>query len=191
MKQLLSALDFSHELLSQVVSYGDTVVDCTVGNGHDTLFLANLVGTDGTVYGFDIQAQAIENTKALLRKTPPSAKNIFLYNISHSKVDEILPYQTMISAAIFNLGYLPGGDKTIVTYPETTIEAIKGCLNHLAHNGLVIVVAYYGHPGGEREKNTVLEFGSQLDQKRYSVLEYSFLNQTHWPPILMAIQRID
>lgn len=120
MKQLLSALDFSHELLSQVVSYGDTVVDCTVGNGHDTLFLANLVGTDGTVYGFDIQPQAIENTKALLRKTPPSAKNIFLYNISHSKVDEILPYQTMISAAIFNLGYLPGGDKTIVTYPDIT-----------------------------------------------------------------------
>ncbi|MDN6436144.1 methyltransferase domain-containing protein, partial [Lentilactobacillus parabuchneri] len=71
MKQLLSALDFSHELLSQVVSYGDTVVDCTVGNGHDTLFLANLVGTDGTVYGFDIQPQAIENTKALRRKTPP------------------------------------------------------------------------------------------------------------------------
>lgn len=66
----------------------------------------------------------------------------------------------MISDAIFNLGYLPGGDKTIVTYPETTIAGIKGCLNHLCHNGLVIVVAYYGHPGGECEKNTVLEFGS-------------------------------
>lgn len=177
--KIKSALEYSHELLSETVDSGDTVVDCTMGNGHDTL------------YGFDIQARAVENTKALLKTNHVRTKNFYLYNISHAKVDEILPYETMISGAIFNLGYLPGGDKTIVTYPETTIAAIKGCLNHLCHNGVVVVVAYYGHPGGEREKNTVLEFGSQLDQKRYSVLKYSFLNQQHFPPILMAIQRID
>ncbi|MGF2384112.1 class I SAM-dependent methyltransferase [Lentilactobacillus otakiensis] len=189
--KIKSALEFSHELLSETVNTGDTVVDCTMGNGHDTLFLTDLVGKKGTVYGFDIQAEAVENTRTLLKSNHVQTKNVYLYNISHAKVDEILPYETMISGAIFNLGYLPGGDKTIVTYPETTIAAIKGCLNHLCHNGVVVVVAYYGHPGGEREKNTVLEFGSQLDQKQYSVLKYSFLNQKHFPPILMAIQRID
>lgn len=189
--KIKSALEFSHELLSEAVNAGDTVVDCTMGNGHDTLFLSDLVGERGTVYGFDIQTQAVENTKALLKTNHAQTKNIYLYNISHAKLDEILPYETMISGAIFNLGYLPGGDKTIVTYPETTIVAIKGCLNRLCHNGVVVVVAYYGHPGGEREKNTVLEFGRQLDQKKYSVLKYSFLNQKHFPPILMAIQRID
>lgn len=189
--KIKSALEFSHQLLSETVNAGDTVVDCTMGNGHDTLFLTQLVGQNGNVYSFDIQKQAVENTKALLQQNHAMTKNVYLYNISHAKVDEILPYETTISGAIFNLGYLPGGDKTIVTYPETTIAAIKGCLNHLGHNGVIVIVAYYGHPGGEREKNTVLEFGSHLDQKRYSVLKYSFLNQEHFPPILMAIQRID
>ena len=32
--------------------------------------------------------------------------------------------------AIFNLGYLPGGDKSIVTKPETTISAIEQLLKH-------------------------------------------------------------
>lgn len=189
--KIKSALEFSHQLLSESIVAGDTVIDCTMGNGHDTLFLANLVGKNGTVYGFDIQAEAVNNTKTLLKKNHVETDHIYLYNISHAKVDEVLPDETMISGAIFNLGYLPGGNKTIVTYPETTIAAIKGCLSHLCHNGVVIVVAYYGHPGGEREKNTVLEFGSHLDQKRYSVLKYSFLNQKHFPPILMAVQRID
>ena len=174
--KIKSALEFSHQLLSESLKTGDTVVDCTMGNGHDTLFLAQLVGQKGTVYSFDIQTQAVKNTKDLLKQNLVRTDNIHLYNTSHARIDEILPYETMISGAIFNLGYLPGGDKTIVTYPETTIKAIKGCLAHLCHNGVVIVVAYYGHPGGEREKNTVLEFGSQLDQKRYSVLKYSFLN---------------
>lgn len=86
--KIKSALEFSHELLSETVNSGDTVVDCTMGNGHDTLFAANLVGPQGTVYGFDIQAQAVENTQALLKANQIPTKNVYLYNISHAKVDE-------------------------------------------------------------------------------------------------------
>ena len=191
MKKIPSALEFSHQLFAERISQGDTVVDCTVGNGHDTLFLANLVGPAGTLYGFDIQAEAIKNTRNLLTKNHVDTENVYLYNISHSKVDEILPYETTIAGAIFNLGYLPGGDKTIVTYSETTIQGIRGCPSHLARNGIVVLVIYYGHPGGEKEKKDVLEFGRQLDQKQYNVLTYKFINQEHWPPFVMAIQRID
>lgn len=152
MKQLPSALEFSHQLFTERVKSGDTVVDCTVGNGHDTLFLANLVGPQGTIYGFDIQASAIKNTRRLLANNHVNLENVYLYNLSHSLVDEILPYETTIAGAIFNLGYLPGGDKTIVTYSETTIKAIQGCLSRLCKNGIVVLVIYYGHPGGEKEK---------------------------------------
>ena len=51
-------------------------------------FAANLVGPQGTVYGFDIQAQAVENTQALLKANQIPTKNVYLYNISHAKVDE-------------------------------------------------------------------------------------------------------
>lgn len=151
--KIKSALEFSHELLSETVNTGDTVVDCTMGNGHDTLFLTDLVGKKkGLSMALTSKGRRLKIPSAPQIQSRPNKKNVYLYNISHAKVDEILPYETMISGAIFNLGYLPGGDKTIVTYPETTIAAIKGCLNHLCHNGVVVVVAYYGHPGGEREK---------------------------------------
>ena len=40
---LKTAMRYSHELLSEVAVTGDHVVDATMGNGHDTLFLAQLV----------------------------------------------------------------------------------------------------------------------------------------------------
>ena len=56
----------AHQLASEAVAAGDVVMDATVGNGHDTLFLTSLVGAGGQVIGFDIQQQAIESaTKRL------------------------------------------------------------------------------------------------------------------------------
>ena len=56
-------LPYSHTLMEKAASNGDIVVDGTVGNGNDTVFLAKLVGPTGKVYGFDIQKEAIERTK--------------------------------------------------------------------------------------------------------------------------------
>lgn len=189
-EKLPNALAYSHQLLKHIISRGNTVVDCTAGNGNDTLLLANLVGKTGSVYGFDIQQTAINHTHDRLKANGLNEENIHLFTASHSQLDHFLPKKSLISAAIFNLGYLPGGDKSIITHPESTIEAIKGCLNHLKQNGLVVIVIYYGHPGGQTEKNAILDFGKSLDQKKFAALTYQFINQKHEPPFVLVIQNI-
>ncbi|MFD1123839.1 class I SAM-dependent methyltransferase [Lentilactobacillus raoultii] len=191
MNRLPNGLTFSHQLLREAVASGDNVIDGTVGNGHDTLLLATLVGAAGQVYGFDIQEPAIQATKRLLTQHKIDPTIVKLYQKSHAEIDTVLPTDTPISAAIFNLGYLPGGSKAIITKPASTLVAIKACLKHLKKFGLVIVVVYYGHPGGLAEKQAILDFCQKLPQKRYSVLNYGFINQVHEPPFVLAIQKIN
>ena len=56
------------EVVSHYVAEGDTVVDGTMGNGHDTAALARLVGPEGRVLAFDVQEQALRNTTEFLRE---------------------------------------------------------------------------------------------------------------------------
>ena len=105
-------VDLAHQLLAQRVQPGDVVVDATCGKGHDTLFLARAVGPGGRVYAFDIQAAAIQASRELLSAHQALAQVSF-YQVDHSEMDLWVP--GTITAAIFNLGYLPGGDKHICT----------------------------------------------------------------------------
>ncbi|KPN79554.1 uncharacterized protein RZ56_02210 [Apilactobacillus kunkeei] len=177
---------YSHTLLSQMVQNGDTVIDATVGKGNDTEFLSQLVGENGKVYGFDVQKEAIEYTKQRLDEKNLSS-NVTLFNTGHENINKLV--DESINAAIFNLGYLPGSDKNIITRPDTTLAAIKACLNKLEVNGIVVLVLYYGHTGGPQEKDAVIEYAQSLNQKTFSVMQYQFINQVHCPPILLAIQK--
>ena len=177
---------YSHTLLSQLVQNGDTVIDATVGKGNDTEFLSQLVGENGKVYGFDVQKEAIEYTKQRLDEKNLSS-NVTLFNTGHENINQLV--DGSINAAIFNLGYLPGSDKNIITRPDTTLAAIKACLDKLEVNGIVILVLYYGHDGGPQEKDAVIEYAKSLNQKTFSVMQYQFINQVHCPPILLAIQK--
>jgi tRNA A58 N-methylase Trm61 len=183
-----NAMQFSHRLLTEVVRPGDHVIDGTMGNGHDTQFLAQLVGKQGQTFSFDIQAQALQKTRELLDTTlPEMVEQVTLIQASH---DQISHYVTQpIQAAIFNLGYLPGGDKSIITHSNSTIAAIQQCLDLLTVGGRVVIVCYYGHPGGQAELDQLLAFVSKLDQKMFGCLRYEFINQIHCPPILLAIER--
>ncbi len=189
MKQIPNALQMSHKFLLEAVGFGDKVIDGTMGNGNDTLFLAKLVGKNGKVYSFDIQKQAVKKTTELLLKNHISLENVNLINESHDKINEFLPTNENISAAIFNLGYLPGGDKAIITKPKSTIPAITSCIEHLIVHGIILVVLYYGHPGGEEEKDKVLGFAENLDQRIFNVFTYSAINEINEPPILLIIQK--
>ena len=106
------------------------------------------------------------------------------------KMEEVLPEDIQIQAAIFNLGYLPKSDKKIITLPETTLKAFEFILNHLAVGGRLVCVLYYGHEGGEEEKNAVLSYAAKLPQQQYQVLTYQFINQIHCPPICLCIEKI-
>lgn len=167
---------------------GATVIDATVGNGHDTIFLAELVGPQGHVIGFDVQAAALQRTATQLTLTGLTQR-VALHLTGHEHVGEYLQPTTSIAGAIFNLGYLPGGDKTQITSATTTLSAVKTILPHLIRGGRLILVVYSGHPGGQREAQAVHQFCTELPQKTYQVLQYGFINQIHHPPYLLAIEK--
>ncbi|MRI65630.1 methyltransferase domain-containing protein [Gracilibacillus thailandensis] len=180
-------IPFSHQLLEEVVREGDSVIDATCGNGNDTLKLSKLVGDTGKVYAFDIQKEAIEQTKGLL--ADHQINNVNLIHDGHEHVASYVKEQ-LISAAIFNLGYLPKGDHSIITTPDTTIKAIRSMLSLLTTKGRIVLVIYHGHKGGTTEKNHVLNFCTELDQKQYQVLQYQFINQINNPPFVIAIEKL-
>ncbi|MFC6259630.1 class I SAM-dependent methyltransferase [Levilactobacillus fujinensis] len=185
---LPNALTYSHTLLTECVGPGDTVVDATVGQGYDTIFLANLVGKSGHVIGFDIQQAALDETQQQLTLTGLGAQ-VDLHATGHENVGTLLAPNDRIAAAVFNLGYLPGGDKSVITRPATTLTAVKALLPHLPRGGRIILVVYAGHPGGPTERDAVIDFCQKLPQKIYQVLRYGFINQIHTPPFLLAIER--
>lgn len=94
-----------------------------------------------------------------------------------------------IAAAIFNLGYLPGGDKGVTTTGKTTIAAIEQLFNRLKQGGLIVLVVYHGHPQGKKEKNELLAYVESLPQEKAHAATYQFINQKNDPPFVVAIEK--
>ncbi|MEK4381346.1 class I SAM-dependent methyltransferase [Aeribacillus sp. FSL K6-2848] len=186
---LIRILPFAKKLMASAVQNGDIVIDATVGNGHDTVFLAQLVGEQGHVFGYDIQKQALEETEKRLKECG-LIDRVTLFHSSHDDIFNTIPkkHHNHIAGAMFNLGYLPGGQKNIVTKPESTIEAVKQLLSILRPGGMIVLVVYHGHPEGKRERDELLKFAEQIDQHTAHVLEYRFLNQKNSPPFIVAIE---
>ncbi|BDG46093.1 MULTISPECIES: class I SAM-dependent methyltransferase [Parageobacillus] len=188
--KLAKILPFTRTLMNLAVNEGDIAVDATVGNGHDTLYLAQRVGESGHVFGFDIQKEAIAATSARLQEHN-MLKRVTLFQASHDQLIEKIPaiYHGRITGAIFNLGYLPGGDKRIVTKPDSTIRAIEQLLQIMAKEGIIVVVVYHGHPEGVIERDALLHYTKAIDQKRAHVLKYEFINQMNNPPFIIALEK--
>ncbi|ACA41706.1 class I SAM-dependent methyltransferase [Lysinibacillus sp. fkY74-1] len=185
--KLQRVLQYAQQLLKDSVEEGDTVVDATAGNGHDTLFLAQLVGDEGQVYAFDVQKKAVDATLHRLLDQSLEHRALVL-NKGHEEVANFI--HKPVAAAIFNLGYLPGSNHDIITKPTTTIQAIEDLLKLLKVGGLIILVIYHGHPGGKEERDTVTDYVSQLPQKYVHVLKYEFLNQQNDPPFIIALEKM-
>ena len=176
-------LEMAHDFLAQVITPEDIVVDATMGNGHDTLFLAKLAKQ---VYAFDIQEQALEKTSQRIQEA--GLTNVDLILQGHETVDQ---YVTEVKAAIFNLGYLPSADKSIITQPQTTIEALDKLCQMLVKGGRIAIMIYYGHEGGDIERDSVMDFVSQLPQQEYTATIYRTLNQINNPPFLVMIEKLE
>ena len=176
-------LEMAHDFLAQVITKDDVVVDATMGNGHDTLFLAKLAKQ---VYAFDIQEQALQKTSRRLQEA--GLTNVELLLQGHETVDQFV---TEVKAAIFNLGYLPSADKSIITRPYTTIEALEKLCHMLVKGGRIAIMIYYGHEGGDLEKDAVLNYVSQLPQQEYTATIYRTLNQVNNPPFLVMIEKLE
>jgi len=187
---MLRATEFAHQLVRERVSPGATVMDATLGNGHDTVFLAKLVGASGIVHGFDIQPAAIASTRRTVAAAGLPLANVRLHGAGHECMMEILGPGAAgsISAVMFNLGYLPGGDKSLPTRPATTLKALHQAEVLLARGGILTVVVYPGHPGGEEEAAAVREFFAALSPDWHAI-EYRGLNSLRPAPFLLAAER--
>ncbi|GEK28376.1 tRNA (mnm(5)s(2)U34)-methyltransferase [Furfurilactobacillus siliginis] len=186
--QLDNALTFSHTIIEQVVLPGDLVVDATVGQGNDTRFLAALVGKTGRVLGFDIQQTALDETRTMLTLTG-LRQQVELIHAGHETLAQKLTATDQLSAVMFNLGYLPGGDHSVVTKAASTIAALQTACDNLRRSGVITLMVYTGHPGGEKEAAAVEQFVTGLPQKTFQVLRYQYINQQHQPPYLLIIQK--
>jgi predicted methyltransferase len=152
----------AQKLATEILRPGDIAVDGTAGKGRDTACLAQAVGPSGHVHAFDIQPEAIASTRNLLEVAGLLGR-VSLHLRSHAELADVLtPAQAgQLGVAIFNLGYLPGGDTSIITQPASTDHAIRTAFAHLRPGGRLICVAYTGHPGGPEESDIVLRFAEE------------------------------
>lgn len=176
-------IHLSHDFLAEVLDDQAVAVDATMGNGNDTAFLASLAKK---VYAFDVQEQAL--TKTRQRLTDLGLTNAQLIHDGHQNLDCYVTEP--IRAAIFNLGYLPSADKSIITQPDTTLEALGKILDMLEVGGRVALMIYYGHEGGDMEKDAVLDFVKALDQQVYTAMLYQPINQINTPPFLVMLEKL-
>jgi tRNA G37 N-methylase Trm5 len=183
---LSNSLAISHQLVSKVVQPGDTVVDATMGNGNDTLFLAKLVGDSGRVFAFDIQDCALHNTRKKLKDAGVDSM-VELIKDGHQNIDRYVGKG--VRAIMFNLGYLPKGDHSIGTKADTTIEALEKSMELLMLGGIIMMVIYYGGDSGFDEKEAVLNFIRTIDCRKFTVLVCDFVNQVNCPPIAVCIEK--
>ncbi|WP_373740333.1 class I SAM-dependent methyltransferase [Neisseria sp.] len=181
-------LPFAHKLLKARIRQGDTVLDGTAGNGHDTLLLAQCTGAGGTVWAFDIQPAAIAATRARL-ETAGAAAQVRLVCAGHETLAAHVCEP--LAAAVFNFGWLPGGDKTLTTRTDTSLTALDAALRLLAPDGLLLAALYPGHEAGQHEAAAVSAWAASLPQQRFAVLEYRFTNRRNRPPFLLAVERLD
>jgi len=195
-KSLTRVIQWGHELLAEVICAGDLVVDLTAGNGYDTLALANMTGSDGQVVAFDVQQEALDATAGRVAGAGFRARitaeiqplkvraGIDLVLASHDCFRDIVPGAP--KGVIANLGYLPGGDRSVITCPETTLSALQQGCHALQPGGRLAVVVYPGHPGGAIEAAAVSRFFAGLDQKEYHVLLVKVQNRDDAPFLLVA-----
>lgn len=182
---MLQPQNITEYFINKFLKDGDCAVDATAGNGNDTLKLCFAVGNIGKVFAFDIQESALAETEARLKEK--GIGNAKLILDSHSNIDCYSIEKP--KAVLFNLGYLPGGDHTIQTKYNTTIEAIEKSLEILDDNGFISITIYYGKNSGTEEKEHVMDYLKNLDHKRYTVTVHDFYNRPNNPPLTVIITK--
>lgn len=175
----LTITDWIHKVLESFIQKGDHCIDATMGKGGDTLFLCQMVGEAGKVSAFDVQKEALMFTKEKLEKYQFSAQLIL---DGHEHMGEYFREGT-ISCIMFNLGYLPGGDHHLATEPKTTIQGIREGLRLLKTGGVMSICIYSGGDSGFEEKDQVLAYLEQLDDKQYFISRQDFVNKGNHPPM--------
>jgi len=170
-----------NELLPNAIS-----LDATMGNGHDTLFLAR---RSQKVYAFDIQQTALDNTLKQLTTHKLSDK-VNLIHDSHEFINKHIPKSEKMDAIMFNLGYLPRGDTAIITQSNSTISALEQAINHLSPSGVMSILCYPGHQGGQEEMQAVIHWYQQLNSHQFAITIIHSMQETAQSPRLFIVKTL-
>ncbi|KAE8677238.1 S-adenosyl-L-methionine-dependent methyltransferases superfamily protein isoform 2 [Hibiscus syriacus] len=188
------ATEMAHLVWRHVLHKGDIAIDATCGNGYDTVAMLKMVADEscrGRVFGMDIQTEALESTSSLLDEIVNQKEKelVKLFPICHSRMDEVLPEKIAVRLVAFNLGYLPGGNKDIITTSKTTMLALESAKKMLMSGGLISLVVYVGHPGGREELETVEGFASGLCVDGWICCKFQMLNRPLAPVLVFIFKR--
>ncbi|BCU77426.1 class I SAM-dependent methyltransferase [Luteolibacter sp. LG18] len=176
--------ELAHRLLEGVLKPGDHAIDATCGNGHDTLFLARQVGAAGRVLAFDVQAAAIGSARHLVEEYGVGSQVSFVLE-SHARLAEHTA-PGACAAVMFNLGYLPGADREVITRSEETLPALAAATVALRPGGWLCVVCYPGHRGGDDEAAEVERWMEGLTPSGWRVARYGMLGTRKPAPFLLV-----
>ncbi len=187
----INHLDLSKQYFRRLLKFGDIVIDATCGNGHDTEYLALQILTEksGLLYTLDIQDKALDLAKMRIQEKFSTAINQrihFLKRCHSSFPEEIL--KKSVQLIVYNLGYLPGGNKEITTKSVTTLKSIQNALELISETGAICITCYPAHPAGEIEEQLILEFMKGLDYHEWICCHHRFINREKSPSLIL-IQR--
>ena len=179
----LNTLSMVHEFLRRTVKPGDFCIDATAGKGRDTALLCRLTGKAGRVLAFDIQEEAIRQTRALLEAEGLSAEVVL---DSHANLEQYAEPGT-VDCVVFNFGRLPGGDPSIFTRSDTSVAALEAALRLMKPGGVIAIALYYGGANGYGERDAVMTWLETLDDRKFSVLRCDWANRRNDPPVPIFI----
>lgn len=165
-------LYLAHAYWKEILKAGDLAIDATCGNGHDSEYLSAL---GARVVGYDIQQEAIEATRA---KVPSGTFHLQSHVYFVEKEAKLI---------VYNLGYLPGGDKSLTTRTETTIQSVK-CALEIA--SAVSITCYPGHSEGAKEEVRLVELVKELDPRLWTVCYHQWLNRNKAPSLILLKKNI-
>ena len=170
--------NISHYIITEFLKNKNVAIDGTLGNGHDTDFLKD---NFKKVYSFEIQE---EPCKSYINK---NIENVEVINDSHHLLKQYV--KEPVDCIMYNLGFLPGGDKKVTTLHETSLESIKAGLEILSSGGIMTICLYRGHDEGKEEEGCIIPYLKSLPKNKYGVMEHCFLNRSEVAPMLLVVEK--
>ena len=176
-----SHLDLAQSYWERVLDSDSVAIDATCGNGHDTLFITKC-GVE-KLYAMDIQEEAIDSAK----KKAPRAE--FILGCHSSFPSEIEPGS--ITLVTYNLGYLPGGNKSLTTKTETTLKSLGNALELIKPGGIISITCYPGHDEGAIEEEEILNWAIALPNEAWCCCHHTFCNRRSAPSLLIIQKTLE